>query len=50
MPELVGFQTMGILVPNGKTFDSVDVFWPFTFYSNPAQHTEAGFVLVKISF
>ena len=31
MPELVGFQTMVILVPNGMTFDAVGVvgldFW-----------------------
>ena len=26
MPEFVGFQTMGILVPYGITFDVVDVF------------------------
>ena len=26
MPEFVGFQTMGILVPYGITFDAVDVF------------------------
>jgi hypothetical protein len=25
MPELVGFQTMVILVPNGMTFDAVGV-------------------------
>ena len=25
MPELVGFQTMGILDPNGMTFDAVGV-------------------------
>ena len=26
MPELVGFQTMMILDPNGMTFDAVGVF------------------------
>ena len=26
MPEFVGFQTMGILVPYGITFDAVGVF------------------------
>ena len=26
MPELVGFQTMVILDPNGMTFDAVGVF------------------------
>ena len=26
MPELVGFQTMEILDPNGVTFDGVGVF------------------------
>ena len=26
MPELVGFQTMEILDPNGVTFDAVGVF------------------------
>ena len=26
MPELVGFQTMEILDPNGMTFDAVGVF------------------------
>ena len=28
MPELVGFQTMVILDPNGMTFDAVCVFGP----------------------
>ena len=28
MPELVGFQTMVILVPNGMSFDAVCVFGP----------------------
>ena len=26
MPELVGFQTMVVLYPNGMTFDAVGVF------------------------
>ena len=28
MPELVGFQTMVILVPYGMTFDAMGVFGP----------------------
>ena len=28
MPELVGFQSMVILDPNGMNFDTVDVFGP----------------------
>ena len=28
MPELVGFQTMGILDPNGINFDALCVFGP----------------------
>ena len=39
MPELVGFQTMEILDPNGVTFDTVGVFgWEFKFYLNLAHH------------
>ena len=37
MPELVGFQTMEILDPNGVKFDAV--VWTFNFYLNLAHHT-----------
>ena len=40
MPELVGFQTMEILVPYAITFDAVGVFGlAFHFLSKSAQHT-----------
>ena len=41
MPELVGFQTMVILDPNGMNFDAVGVFGlvSFNFYLNLASHT-----------
>ena len=38
MPELVGFQFMEILDPNGVTFDAVGVFG-LDFYLNLAHHT-----------
>ena len=38
MPELVGFQTMVILDPNGMTFDAGGAFGP-DFYSNLDHHT-----------
>ena len=41
MPELVGFQTMMILDPNGITFDAVGVFG-LVFYLNLAHHTVDG--------
>ena len=40
MPELVGFQTMVILDPNGMTFDAgVSLVRPFEFYLNLAYRT-----------
>ena len=39
MPELVGFQTMGILDPNGMSFDAVGAFGPAFQLLNLAHHT-----------
>ena len=55
MPELVGFQTMEIVDPNGVTFDAVGVFG-LDFYLNLVHHTvmsthlEAAFLKALLYF
>ena len=49
MPELVGFQTIEILDPNGVTFDAVGVFGlDFNFYLNLAHHAVAVQIISRL--